>query len=107
MALPRHRSSPGDKTYSLKCAHPSLAMSESVTSSSCTDLVVLGRAKLHSSSLKNLRLTLRRVGEPYIFSTNLHPLDETLDSTYEGFWKFFPLTPARLKPSLQTSEVLR
>src|ERR1700722_18018218 len=64
MALPRHRSSPGDKTYSLKCAHPSLAMSEGVTSASCMDLVVLGRAKLHSNSLKNVRSP---VGVPFMF----------------------------------------
>src|ERR1700722_9518537 len=38
-----------------------------VTSSSCTDLAVPGRAKFHSSLLKNVRSTLRPVGAPLMF----------------------------------------
>ena len=38
-----------------------------VTSSSCTDSAVPGRAKLHSNSLKNVRSTLRPVGAPLMF----------------------------------------
>src|ERR1700722_2313776 len=47
--------------------HISLAILENVTSSSCTDSVVPGRAKFHSNLLKNVRSTLRPVGAPLMF----------------------------------------
>jgi len=48
--------------------HISLGMLGDVTSSSCTDSAVPGRAKLHSNLLKNVRLTLRPVGAPLMFN---------------------------------------
>src|SRR3984957_5138930 len=47
--------------------HISLAILENVTSSSCTDSAVRGRAKFHSNLLKNVRSTLRPVGAPLMF----------------------------------------
>jgi hypothetical protein len=53
--------------FFLRCMHISLAILENVTSSSCTDSAVPGRAKFHSNLLKNVRSRLRPVGAPLMF----------------------------------------
>ena len=53
--------------FFLRCMHISLAILENVTSSSCTDSAVPGRAKFHSNLLKNVRSRLRPVGALLMF----------------------------------------
>src|ERR1700722_5854676 len=67
VVLLRQGSLPAGKISSLRCTNTSLPIWGSVVSSSCMASVVLGRAKLHSNSLKNVRSTLRPVGTPHLF----------------------------------------